>query len=76
MADLGNLTSVRFRRDGDVARVTFARPQSLNALSPELIDEALAVALDVAASNARVLIVEGEGRSFSAGGKLHSKSSV
>lgn len=66
---------MRFRRDGGVARLTFARPQSLNALSPPLIDEALRVAQDVAASDARVLIIEGEGKSFSAGVDLKATAS-
>src|ERR1700679_3775400 len=64
---VGPLSCVRFSREGEVARLTFARPQSLNALSPQLIEEALKVAKAVAASDARVLIVAGEGRSFSAG---------
>jgi enoyl-CoA hydratase/carnithine racemase len=58
---------VRLSRDGAVARLTFTRPQSLNALSPQLIDEALRAVQEVAASDARVLVVAGEGRSFSAG---------
>jgi enoyl-CoA hydratase/carnithine racemase len=61
------LTEVRLTQDGPIARLTLARPQSLNALSPELISQALAAAEAVAASDARVLVVTGEGRSFSAG---------
>ena len=67
MSDLEHLTTVRLERNGSVARLTFARPGSLNALSPTLISEALLVAQTVAASDARVMIVAGEGRSFSAG---------
>jgi enoyl-CoA hydratase/carnithine racemase len=65
--DVGPPSCVRFSQEGEVARLTFARPQSLNALSPQLIEEALEVAKAVAAADARVLIVAGEGRSFSAG---------
>jgi enoyl-CoA hydratase/carnithine racemase len=65
--DIGELSCVRFARNGEVARLTFARPQSLNALSPQLIDEALRVAQAIAVSDVRVLVVAGEGRSFSAG---------
>jgi enoyl-CoA hydratase len=61
------LTQVAFQRDGDIARLTFQRPESLNALSPTLIDESLHVAEEVAASDARVLIIAGAGKSFSAG---------
>ena len=64
---MGDFTQVRFTREGPRATLTFARPASLNALSPTLIAEALAVAEQVAASDARVLVVEGEGKSFSAG---------
>jgi enoyl-CoA hydratase len=67
---------VRFSRDGAVARLTFARPNSLNALSPRLIEEALRLAEAVAASDARVLIIAGEGRSFSAGVDLKATAAA
>jgi enoyl-CoA hydratase/carnithine racemase len=60
-------TAIEFSRDGGVARLTFNRPDQLNALSPALIDEALAVAESVAQSDARVLVVTGAGKAFSAG---------
>ena len=69
------LACVRFSRDAWVARLTFARPKSLNALSPQLIDEALRVVESVAASDARVLILAGEGKSFSAGVDLKATAS-
>ncbi|MDB5470171.1 MAG: enoyl-CoA hydratase/carnithine racemase [Caulobacter sp.] len=64
---MDDLTQVRFRREGAVAVLTLARPHVLNALSPTLIAEALRVAEAVAASDARALVIEGEGKSFSAG---------
>ena len=67
---------VRFSRDGAIARLTFARPRHLNALSPRLIEQALSVAEAVAASDARVLIVEGEGKSFSAGVDLKATAAA
>jgi enoyl-CoA hydratase len=67
-------TQVRYARDGDIARLTFDRAEVLNALSPTLIDEALHVAEEVAASDARVLIVAGAGKSFSAGVDLKAVS--
>lgn len=75
MVDLAKLSSVCFQQDGAIARLTFARPQALNALSPQLIEEALGVAQAVAASDARVLIVDGQGKSFSAGVDLKSTAS-
>ena len=64
---MDDLQQVRFRREGEVAVLTLARPQALNALSPTLIAEALRIVEAAAASDARVLVIEGEGRSFSAG---------
>jgi enoyl-CoA hydratase/carnithine racemase len=67
-------TEVRYGREGHVARLTFDRPKQLNALSPTLIAEAHGVAEEVAASDARVLIVSGAGKSFSAGVDLKAAS--
>lgn len=64
---MDGLEQVRFRREGERATLTLARPKVLNALSPTLIAECLKVVEAVAASDARVLVIEGEGRSFSAG---------
>ena len=58
---------VRFERRGGVATVTLARPEQLNALSPPLMTELLATVERVAVSDARILILTGEGRAFSAG---------
>lgn len=68
-------TQVRLAREGHVARLIFDRPAQLNALSPTLIDEALQLTLAVAGSDARVLIISGAGRSFSAGVDLKAASS-
>jgi methylglutaconyl-CoA hydratase len=56
------------RRDGDVRRITLARPDKRNALSPELID-ALTAAFGEAA-DARVVVLRGKGPSFCAGADL------
>jgi enoyl-CoA hydratase len=64
---MDHLREIRFERDGDRAVLTLARPAALNALSPALIAEALRVVEAVAASDARVLVLTGEGRSFCAG---------
>jgi enoyl-CoA hydratase/carnithine racemase len=60
--------------DGAIARLTFERPGQLNALSPALISEALQATRQVAESDARVLIVTGAGKSFSAGVDLKAVS--
>ena len=66
---------VLFARSGDIARLTFNRPDKLNALSPDLIERALVLSEDAARSDARVLIVSGAGRAFSAGVDLAAVSS-
>jgi len=72
---MDQLTQVLFSRDGTRATLTLNRPESLNALSPTLISEAIRVVEHVAASDARVLVVTGAGRSFSAGVDLKIVSS-
>ena len=58
-------------RDGEVWRITLNRPEKLNALSDE-VRAALQDAVDEIGdrSDARVLVVRGAGRSFSAGADL------
>ncbi len=52
--------------DNHVASIAFNRPDALNAFTPELLTELVAALAD-AERNARVVILEGEGRAFSAG---------
>jgi enoyl-CoA hydratase len=66
---------VRLERDGDIAVLVFDRPKALNALSPTLIGEALDAVRAVSTSDARVLVIRGEGGSFSAGVDLKVASS-
>ncbi|MBV9510149.1 MAG: enoyl-CoA hydratase/isomerase family protein [Caulobacteraceae bacterium] len=68
-------TQVKFERQGAIAKLTLDRASQLNALSPTLIDEALHVTQEVAAPDARVLIITGAGRSFSAGVDLKAATS-
>jgi enoyl-CoA hydratase/carnithine racemase len=55
-------------RDGSVLRITLARPDKRNALSPELID-ALTTAF-AGARDARAVVLRGAGPSFCAGADL------
>jgi enoyl-CoA hydratase len=66
---------VVFSRTGEIARLTFNRPDKLNALSSDLISKALEISEAVVHSDARVLIVSGAGRAFSAGVDLKAVSS-
>lgn len=50
-----------------VARLTLARPERLNALSPETLAELAAASGQLTASDVKVVIVAGQGRAFCAG---------
>jgi 2-(1,2-epoxy-1,2-dihydrophenyl)acetyl-CoA isomerase len=66
------LETIRIEIDGEIGTMTLDRPDSLNAMSPQLIGE-LTVAAAWLADRAplRALIVTGEGRGFSAGGDVN-----
>jgi 2-(1,2-epoxy-1,2-dihydrophenyl)acetyl-CoA isomerase len=66
------LETLRIEVDGEIGTLTLNRPDSLNAMSPELIGE-LTVAAAWLADSAplRALIVTGAGRGFSAGGDVN-----
>jgi 2-(1,2-epoxy-1,2-dihydrophenyl)acetyl-CoA isomerase len=67
-----DLATLRIEVDGEIGSLTLDRPDSLNAMSPELIGE-LTVAAAWLADSAplRALIVTGAGRGFSAGGDVN-----
>jgi enoyl-CoA hydratase len=60
--------TVLYERDGAVATLTLSRPERLNAIVPELIDD-LEAALDKAEGDAEVRVIRlaGAGRAFCAG---------
>lgn len=63
-----NLEIDRVGTDGRVARITLNRPEKMNSLSQELLFELWDALHDLEADNdARVIIVRGAGRTFSAG---------
>jgi methylglutaconyl-CoA hydratase len=57
--------ALRVERDGDVLRVTLARPERRNAFDAALIAELAEAFVDV--GRARAVVLAGEGPSFSAG---------
>jgi enoyl-CoA hydratase/carnithine racemase len=62
---------VRTRREGAVAVLTLDRPEKLNALSTD-VERDLAAALDAdEVASSRALVIEGEGRAFSAGADVN-----
>src|SRR5688572_13603287 len=56
----------------EVATITMARPQTLNALNGATVDELRAAVEEVGSSGARCLLITGEGRGFSSGADLAS----
>jgi methylglutaconyl-CoA hydratase len=59
------VSAVSVERDGDVLRVTLARPGVRNAFDATLIEELATAFVDV--GRARAVVLAGEGKSFSAG---------
>ena len=53
-----------------VATITLARPDTLNALSSQTVDELRAAVEEAPRSGARCLLITGEGRGFSSGADL------
>jgi enoyl-CoA hydratase/carnithine racemase len=65
------LNTLRLEVDGEVGTLTLNRPDSLNAMNPELIGELRTAANWLAdAAPLRAVIVTGAGRAFSAGGDI------
>ena len=59
-----------------IARVTLTRPEKMNALDPEMVAALLAAGAEVAASQARAVVLSGAGKSFCAGLDLASFSAM
>jgi enoyl-CoA hydratase/carnithine racemase len=64
------MSLVSWRTDGAVTRLTLNRPGSLNALSEELAAEFAAAVKRVAREKSKVVLLEGAGPAFCAGGDL------
>lgn len=74
---MSEATGIRIDRDGPVATVTLDRPDALNALTPPMLDALGAALEDVAPDDtARVVILTGAGRAFSAGVDLKALGRV
>lgn len=63
--------SVLFRRDGAISWISLNRPERLNAMNQQLVDD-LSRAIDAADADpvSRVIIIHGEGRAFCSGDDL------
>jgi enoyl-CoA hydratase/carnithine racemase len=61
-------TTLRLDLSAPVARLTLARPERLNALSPQALQELISASEALAQTDdAKVVVVSGEGRAFCAG---------
>lgn len=64
---------IRLETSADaIATITIARPDRLNALSGQTVDELRAAVEETGRSDARCLLITGEGRGFSSGADLAS----
>jgi len=68
------MAGLRIERDGNVLRVTLARPERRNAFDAALIAELTGAFADV--GDARAVVLAGEGQSFSAGADVEWQRSA
>ncbi|AJD48141.1 enoyl-CoA hydratase/isomerase [Isoalcanivorax pacificus W11-5] len=62
--------SILLQYDGPVARITLNRPDKLNAFDDALIEDIIRCVTEAGDSDARVIVLAGAGKHFSAGGDL------
>ena len=65
---------IRLETEGGVARLRLDRPEKLNALDAEMVDELVARCREIERGDARVVILSGEGKAFCAGGDIEAWS--
>jgi len=64
--------TVRVEGHGAVVTMVLDRPARMNAMSAAMSRDVRSALAEIAVSGARALVVQGEGRAFSAGADLHS----
>jgi len=70
---MGDYETVKYERDGAVAIITIHRPDAMNSFNEELRRDLAAACTEAADDkDVRVVVLTGEGRSFSAGADLKS----
>ena len=70
------MTRVSVTYEDHIAHVRLTRAEKMNALDQEMIDAIIAAGSEVAASDARVALISGEGKSFCAGIDINGLSSM
>jgi len=69
-------TPITLTREGGVAHLRITRPEKLNALTAEMMDDLAQICRQIEHSDARVVILSGEGKAFCAGGDIAAWSEV
>jgi len=64
--------TLRLEPEGDLATLTFSRPEKRNAISSEMIADLMAALDETERSHARVVILTGAGKAFSSGMDLEA----
>lgn len=63
-----NLTQIKYKKEGEIAWITLNRPEKLNAFTEVMLEEWRALLTEIEKEETcRVVIVSGEGKSWSAG---------
>ena len=69
--------TIKYTVDGYIGRLTISRPEALNALNSEVLNELNRVLCEIKENkDLRVLILTGEGRSFVAGADIKEMSTL
>jgi methylglutaconyl-CoA hydratase len=68
--------TVKLEVDGPLATITLNRPEKRNAISPQMIDDLLAALGELESSAARIGILTGAGKAFSAGMDLEALRAI
>jgi enoyl-CoA hydratase len=69
--EFSNYPALLLKREGHVLYATMNRPDTLNAIDPQLDDDLIRLFVDVADdTQTRVVVLTGAGKAFSAGGDL------
>jgi enoyl-CoA hydratase/carnithine racemase len=75
--DFSNYKAILFRREGKVLYATFNRPETLNAVDPDMHDDLDRLFTDVTEDDqTMVLVISGAGRAFSAGGDIEQMQKI
>ncbi|MCB0422656.1 MAG: enoyl-CoA hydratase/isomerase family protein [Bdellovibrionales bacterium] len=70
------MSSIIYKEENEIATITLSRPEKRNAFGPEMIEELTAAFTRAEKGHCRLLVIKGEGKSFSAGADLEWMKSM